>query len=77
MFLSGISRQLRSFTRSTSRAAGAAMAGKMRSTLRPTISSTSCRTGTWAVACRAIWRPSRNTSTRSAIRAISSRRWLM
>ncbi len=38
----------------------------MRSTLRPTISSTSCRTGTWAVACRAIWRPSRNTSTRSA-----------
>ena len=34
-------------------------------------------TGTWAVSCVATSRPSRNTATLSAIRAISSSRWLM
>jgi hypothetical protein len=64
-------------TSSTTRGAGGLVSGNMRSTLRPTISSTSTLTGSCADSWRATSFPSRSTITRSAMRAISSSRWLM
>ena len=56
---------------------GTETAGNIRSTLRPTICSTRVFTGTCAVSWVATRRPSRSTATRSAMRAISSSRWLI